>query len=73
MDITQYFNTYKKELVFPKNFNESIENVKWPDSLKTINFGNRFNQPIEDVKWPDSLEIIYYFTKSIIKIDFNYN
>ena len=60
MDITKYYNPYKKELVFLNNFNEPIIDVIWPDSLKTIKFSQEFNQSIENVKWPNSLKTIYF-------------
>ena len=47
MDITQYYNKNTKNLVFSNNFNESTENVKWPDSLEKINFSYYFNQPLD--------------------------
>jgi len=81
MDITKFYNKDNKELLVSNNFNESIENIKLPNSMESIFFGYKFNQPIENdrdklnlslsVKWPESLERIKFginFNQPIEKV-----
>ena len=37
------------------NFNQPIDHVTWPPSLRPIAFGESFDQPIAGVTWPASL------------------
>jgi hypothetical protein len=41
-------------------FNQSLDNVKFPDSLQTLQFGNGFNQSLDNVKFPDSLQNLHF-------------
>lgn len=45
-----------KELEFEYGFNYSIDNIKWPDTIKILKFSNEFNQPINNL--PKFLESI---------------
>ncbi|CAM9624225.1 unnamed protein product, partial [Sphacelaria rigidula] len=45
---------------FRGDFNQPIERVAWPASLKGLEFGERFDQPIERVAWPASLQEISF-------------
>jgi hypothetical protein len=38
----------------------SINNIKFPDSIKRIQFGYYFNQSIENIKFPDSVKSIQF-------------
>lgn len=39
-----------------QKFNQPIDHVKWPNTLKVLYFGDWWNESIVDVKFPDSLE-----------------
>lgn len=39
------------------NFNQQVEKVDWPPSLKQLRFGHKFNQDVERVRWPRCLEV----------------
>ena len=51
---------YATQITFRECFNQSIDMIKWPESLSQIYFGHNFNQPVETVKWPGSLAQIYF-------------
>lgn len=61
-----------RRIFFGRDFNQSIEGVKFPEGVKEIRFGDRFNQPIDLVKFPDSLRIIEFgsdFNQSIKNVN----
>lgn len=37
-------------------FNQRIEGITWPTSLKQLTLGSAFNQPIAGAVWPESLQ-----------------
>ena len=39
------------------NFNQPVERVEWPSTLKQLRFGHNFNQDVERVRWPRNLEV----------------
>lgn len=41
---------------FDDGFNQAIEKVAWPSSLRLLEFGESFNQPVEKIAWPPLLE-----------------
>lgn len=41
-------------------FNQSIEGVAWPSTLRDLVFGFCFNHPIEGVTWPPSLKLLSF-------------
>lgn len=54
-------------VIFNDNFNEKIDNVKFPDSITSIIFGLEFNQSLDNVRWPKLLKYLhfsYYFEES---------
>lgn len=53
---------------FGSLFNQSLENVIFPETIEKIYFGSLFNQPLDKVIFPKSLKellIGYYFDKSL--------
>jgi hypothetical protein len=71
-------------LTFDEEFNQSIDNIIFPDDIVSIIFNWKFNQPIDNVKFPDTVQIITFgggfnqpidrikFPESLISIDFGY-
>ena len=53
--LEEYYNKDKTILTLPDNFNESLDNVIFPDTLQSITFGYWFDQPLNNVKFPGSL------------------
>ena len=56
------------ELIFDYDFNQSLDNVIFPQSLTSLTFGWDFNQSLDNVKFPQSLISItfgYYFNQSL--------
>ena len=63
----------KNNLIFDNNFNQPLDDFKFPDSLQSITFGEDFNQNIDKVTFPDSLQILtfgYEFNQNIDKVKF---
>lgn len=55
------------------HFNQPLNNIKFPDSIKYINFGYCFNQPLDNIKFPDTLQTIilsHNFNKSLDNVKF---
>lgn len=44
------------EELYLQKFNQPIDHVKWPDTLKVLYFGDWWDESIVGVKFPDSLE-----------------
>lgn len=44
------------EELYLHKFNQPIDDVKWPDTLKVLYFGDWWDESIVEVKFPDSLE-----------------
>ncbi|CAN0295562.1 unnamed protein product, partial [Ectocarpus fasciculatus] len=47
-------------LIFGDDFNQSIEDAKFPESLKNFTLGLKFEQPIAHVSWPQSFEHLHF-------------
>jgi hypothetical protein len=45
-----------QQLTFGHNFNQNINNVKFPSSLQEITFGFHFNQNIDNIMFPGMLQ-----------------
>lgn len=39
-----------------ESFNQSIDRIAWPSSLRQLTVGNNFDQPIVGATWPASLK-----------------
>ena len=50
-------------LTFDSKFNDSIDQLIFPQNIKTIIFGDKFNQQIDNVMWPDTLISITFGNK----------
>lgn len=55
-----YALTEAQFLVFGSGFDESVDGVSWPETLKVISFGGDFDQGVKDVAWPPALEEIAF-------------
>lgn len=49
-----------EELLFYQDFDESVDEVRWPGSVKTITFGRDFTKPVGGVQWPPLLEVLRF-------------
>ena len=47
------------ELIFDNGFNQSLDNVIFPQSLTSITFGYGFNQSIKNVTWSNILTLTF--------------
>ena len=52
----------ENNLIFDNNFNQPLDDFKFPDSLQSIIFRYSFNQNIDKVKFPDSLQSITFIS-----------
>ena len=50
-----YLHPYLIKIIFTDDFNQSIENIKWPQTVEYIDFNISFKQPINNINWPKSL------------------
>jgi hypothetical protein len=60
-------------LTFDEEFNQSIDNIIFPDAIVSIIFNWKFNQPLDKVIFPRSLkkiELNYSFNQSLDKVKF---
>ena len=55
-----YALTEAQFLLFGSGFDESVDDVSWPEGLKVISFGGDFDQDVEDVNWPPALQEIAF-------------
>ena len=51
--IINVFDGSSVDILWP--FNDPIDEVVWPASLRRLTFGDDFNQPIDTIAWPASL------------------
>lgn len=57
-DIKEFVNvndTLTTHIYFSSLFNQSLDDVQFPKSLKYLNLGHAFNKPLDKVKLPESL------------------
>ena len=55
-----FYNADNTILEFHDDYNQSLDQVKFPDALQSITFGEKFNQSLDQVKFPDSLQTIIF-------------
>ena len=58
--------------MFRFRFNQSLDNVIFPQSLTSLKFGDRFNQSLDNVKFPQSLTSLtfgFHFNQSIRNVN----
>ena len=58
-DAMQRVSSNPKFVSFGDRFNQIIQGVVWPASVRQVTFGLFFNQPIEGVVWPASLQLSF--------------
>lgn len=49
-----------EDLVFYEDFDERVQEVRWPSTLKKIMFGRDFAQDVVGVVWPPCLEVLRF-------------
>lgn len=67
----QKYKIINQELIFDKDFNESLTNFIFPENIKKIQFGYDYNKSIKNVTFPDELielKFNYSFNKSLQNI-----
>lgn len=65
-------SSYTTSVTFGHDFNQSIDDVNWPELLKSITFVYSFNKPIVKVNWPKSLKSITFcwcFNQPVNEVD----
>ena len=55
-----YVKNGLKELLIPLGFNQSINGVKFPDALESLDLSESFNQNIDNVIFPHGLERLIF-------------
>ena len=45
-----------QHLTFGEYFDQSLDNVTWPESLHSLTFGEHFDQSLDNVQWPAALQ-----------------
>ena len=57
IDISSFIKGTK--LIFDGDFNQSLDDVLFPQSLTSITFGSYFNQSIKNVTWSSILTLTF--------------
>ena len=72
-ELKEYLKTNPTNLYFDCDFNQPLDNIKFPESLTNITFDESFNQPLDNVKFPKFLTNITFgddFNQSLDNVKF---
>eukprot|EP00913_Durusdinium_trenchii_P013955 g13103.t1 len=60
LDLRQLDIPTLKSLQLGSRFNQSLEQVIWPQNLQVLALGDSFNQSLKEIQFPESLEVLTF-------------
>lgn len=69
----KYIEVMDNKICFNNSFNESLDNIIFPDNIKIFVFARYYNKPIDNIKFPNQLEKLFFsgdFNQNIDNVNF---